>query len=62
MSRLKDNLTEIVTQKENLIIPENIRKDVTILGVTGTVEGGINITSGTVDGHTLILSSEPEIN
>ena len=44
------------------IVAENIRKDVTILGVTGTVEGGINITNGTVDGHTLILSSEPEIN
>ena len=40
MSQLQDNLNEILRQKNLYLLPENIRKDLTILGVTGTFEGG----------------------
>lgn len=38
MSRLIDNLNFILNEKTDKIIPDNIMKDVTILGVTGTLE------------------------
>ncbi len=40
INALIDNLNEIKRQKDEYIIPENIKKDVTILGVTGTLEEG----------------------
>ena len=40
MSTLQDNLNEIKRQKDLYLLPENIRKDLTILGITGTFEGG----------------------
>ena len=42
MTGLESNLREILSQKEEKIIPENIKKDVTIFGVTGTMEVGID--------------------
>lgn len=43
MSQLNDNLTEILRQKNTYLLPENLKKDVTCLGVTGTYEGGSDI-------------------
>lgn len=43
MTDLEQNLREILNEKETKIIPENIKKDVTIFGVTGNVESGLNI-------------------
>ena len=42
MSQLKTNLQEILAEKEQKIIAENIKKDVEIFGVIGTLEGGID--------------------
>lgn len=42
MSDLKTNLQEILQEKQDKIIPENIKKDVQIFDVTGTMEGGID--------------------
>ena len=39
MSELKTNLQEILQEKQEKIIPENIKKDVTIFDITGTYEG-----------------------
>ena len=39
MSDLKTNLQEILQEKQNKIVPENIKKDVQIFDVTGTYEG-----------------------
>ena len=36
MSKLKDDLTQILQEKQEKIIPENIKKDISILGITGT--------------------------
>lgn len=39
MSQLQDNLNEILRQKNTYLTPSNLKKDVTVLGVTGTYEG-----------------------
>ena len=40
MSDLGDKLLEIKRQKDTYILPENIKKDVTVYGVTGILETG----------------------
>lgn len=45
MSELKTNLEQILQEKETKIIPENIKKDVQIFDVTGTLETGIDTSS-----------------
>ena len=40
MSELNEKLLEIKRQKDTYIIPENIKKDITVYGVTGTLESG----------------------
>ena len=40
MSELNDKLLEIKRQKDEYILPENLKKDVTVYGVTGTLESG----------------------
>lgn len=40
MTLLEINLSEILQEKQNKIIPENIKKDVQIFDVIGTYEGG----------------------
>jgi len=40
MSELNDNLSEILRQKTEYIVPQNIKKDVTVFGVTGTLVEG----------------------
>ena len=42
MSDLKTNLQEILQEKQDKIIPENIKKDVQIFDVIGTMNGGID--------------------
>ena len=37
-STLKNNLNKILQEKEQKILPENIRQGVTILGVEGNIE------------------------
>ena len=38
-NQLQENLDAILLDKNTNLLPENIKKDVTILGVTGTLEG-----------------------
>lgn len=40
MSELQEKLLEIKRQKDTYIIPENLKKNITVLGVTGTLEPG----------------------
>ena len=46
MSELKTNLQEILQEKQNKIVPENIKKDVQIFDVTGIYEGNGSSTIG----------------
>lgn len=39
MSQLQDNLNEILRQKNEYLLPANLRAGVTLLGVEGTYEG-----------------------
>lgn len=39
MTELEQNLNEILNEKQTKIIPENIKKGVTIFNVVGTYEG-----------------------
>jgi len=39
MSQLQDSLNEMKRQKDLYLLPKNIKKDLTILGITGTFEG-----------------------
>lgn len=39
MSQLNDNLVEIKRQKDTYLLPENLKKDITIFDITGTYEG-----------------------
>lgn len=48
MSELKTNLQEILREKQEKIIPENIKKDVTIFDITGTYEGSGSSSNGDV--------------
>ena len=40
MPTLNDKLDEIKRQKDLYILPQNLKKDVTVFGVTGTLEAG----------------------
>lgn len=42
MSDLKTLLTSIKSEKDAKLIPENIRKDITIFNITGTYEAGLS--------------------
>lgn len=44
---LNEELNLILNEKNTKIIPENIKKDVTILNVTGTLEQGVDTTDAT---------------
>ena len=46
MSQLQDNLDEILRQKNVYLLPGNIKKDITLLGITGTYEGSGGPTEG----------------
>lgn len=47
MSDLLTNLQLIEQEKEQKIIPENIKKDITIFGVTGSLTGGLDTSDAT---------------
>ena len=44
MSELQNKLYEIKEQKDTYIIPENIKENVTVLGITGTLKEGTDTT------------------
>ena len=56
MSELKTNLDEILQEKQNKIIPGNIKKDVQIFDVIGTYEG-----SGGTDYEIKLFETEEEM-
>lgn len=43
-TELETNLEFILEEKTNKLLPENIKKGITILGVTGTYEGSASET------------------
>lgn len=55
ITELKNNLKQIYNETQEKLIPENIKKDVQILGVTGTYEGS---GGGTTEGVKLFETQE----
>lgn len=47
MTQLEENLQAIKDEKDTKLIPENIKKNITILGITGTLEGGTDTSDAT---------------
>ena len=49
IDQIDQNLDNILAQKNAFLIPDNIKEDVTILGITGTLHaGGIDTEDATV--------------
>lgn len=57
MSDLQNSLNEILRQKNAYLLPENIKKDVTVLGITGTLESG-----GSGSGDVKLFENKTELN
>ena len=51
MSDLKTNLEQILLEKQSKIKPENIKKGISILDVTGTMEQSENLYRSLLDGY-----------
>lgn len=54
MSDLKTNLEQILQEKQTKIIPENIKKNVEIFGITGTLEAEINTSDATATSNDIL--------
>lgn len=52
---LLSNLDEILQQKETYLIPENIRKGITLFDVTGNFEGEVNTNDATASASDILL-------
>ena len=60
MSTLKENLQEIKRQKDTYIKPENLKKDITIFGITGELEiSNINKLNEAL--HTIVPATNTDI-
>lgn len=62
MSQLQDNLNEILRQKNTYLLPANLKKDITLLGVTGSYETTILDVSDdsdiSISGTTLVIDTQ----
>lgn len=55
MSDLQNNLAKILEEKEKKILPENIKKDVQIFDVTGTLETGVDTSDATAEAQDILI-------
>lgn len=62
MSDLKTNLQEILQEKQDKIIPENIKKDVQIFDVIGTMNGGIDTSDATATADDIAQNKTAYVN
>lgn len=62
MSTLKQKAQDILDEKEEKIIPENIKKDIQIFDVTGTLEEGIDTSDATATEGDLVENTSAYVN
>lgn len=62
MSDLKTNLEQILQEKQTKIIPENIKKNVEIFGITGTLEAEINTSDATATSDDILYPKTAYVN
>lgn len=62
MSILNDNLSQILQEKEQKIIPENIKSGVQIFDVTGTLETGIDTSDADATADDILSEKTAYVN
>ena len=62
MSQLKTNLEQILQEKQEKIIPENIKKDVQIFDVVGTLESNVNTSDATATSNDILYPKTAYVN
>lgn len=62
MSTLKQKAQDILDEKEEKIIPENIKKDIQIFDVTGTLEEGVDTSDATATEGDLVENTSAYVN
>lgn len=62
MSQLKVNLQEILAEKQQKIIAENIRRNVSVFGVVGTLDEGIDTSDANAVASELIKNKTAYVN
>lgn len=62
MSDLEDKLTQILQEKEEKIIPTNIKKDVQIFDVTGTLEEGVDTSDADATAEDITVNKTAYVN
>ena len=62
MSTLKQKAQDILDEKDEKIIPENIKKDIQIFDVTGTLEEGIDTSDATATENDLVENASAYVN
>ena len=61
-SELQSVLNEIKLEKDSKLLPENIRKGVNVLGVEGSIEGGVDTSDATATSDDIINPKTAYIN
>lgn len=61
MKEVQQKINEILTEKQAKILPENIKKDINILGVTGTLET-LNTSDATATANDIIVNKTAYAN
>lgn len=62
MATLKENLQEIKNQKDTYLLPENLKSGVTCLGITGTMEKGIDTSDANATSSDIIIDKTAYVN
>ena len=62
MTELEQKLRDIADEKDLKVLPENIKKDVSILGVTGTLEEGIDTSDATATANDIAINKTAYVN
>lgn len=61
-NELQTKLDRVLNEKNTKLLPENLRKDITCLGVTGTMEGGIDTSDANATSIDIVADKTAYVN